>query len=144
MRAINPLARWKVKDAPVLALRSILSKGRFAHWVPAEVVLYRPNEQRAMPSARMATLYAPRVRELTGLDKEQWPDMVSVSDTCHMANYATLVEAYSDYGSDGHTEYRLHELVLIRREDSEALKLGDPAIVCPLFLYYEECFYYAN
>lgn len=137
MTAIKTLARWAVKDAPAAALRAILgNRTGFAHWVPTERVLRLPGEPVVMRSARMATVYAKEVRELTGMTEAQWPDMVSPSDKYQVANYALIVEVYYDRGNDGHTNFCLCDLVLISEESATALKLGDPSVVCPLHDYH--------
>lgn len=137
MTAIKTLAHWEVEDAPVAALRAVLSKrAGFAHWVPTERVLRCPGEPLVVRSARMATVYAKEVRELTGMTEAQWPDTVSgPNGTYRSANYALIVEVYHDLGDDGHTDYDLCELVLISPEAAETLKLGDPSVVCPLYDY---------
>lgn len=145
MTVIKTLARWKVEDAPVGALRAILGKRTgFAHWVPTERVLRCPGEPVVMRSARMATVYAKEVRELTGLTHAQWPDLLPGNNGHYRgANYALIVEVYCDRGDDGHTDFALCELVLIPAASAEALKLGDPSVVCPLHdLYSGEYVYY--
>lgn len=135
MNAIKPLGYWRTEDAPVEAMREILSlRARFAHWVPTENLISSPRHAPFVKYARMVYVAPDTVRKLTGMNDAAWPDRY-VDGRSSVRNDAVLVESYSDWGNDGHTNYCLTGLVLIRNSDAEALKFGATLADCPLFEY---------